>query len=155
MTYIFHLVFAYYIIFQTIVGQQLIINEIVSSNNSLHPDRYDRYNDWVEIKNLSSNVLDLEGYWISDDANDIYKWNIPELQIPPNSFEIIYCSGDNIVQRGSGTVWQTLIDQGSNWKYAFAGGSYSIPQNWRDIDATLNWPESEVVLVMVIMMMKQ
>ena len=25
---------------------------------------------------------------------------------------------------------------------SFAGGSYSIPQNWRDIDATLNWPES-------------
>ena len=54
------------------------------------------------------------------DVNDIYKWNIPELQIPPNGFEIIYCSGDNIVHRGSGTVWQTLIDQGSNWKYALS-----------------------------------
>jgi len=138
----FYLVFAYYIVFQTIAGQQLIINEIVSSNNSIYPDRYDKFNDWVEIKNLSSNVLDLEGYWISDDVNDIYMWNIPELQIPPNSFEIIYCSGDDIVQRGSGTVWQTLIDQGSNWKYAFAGGAYNIPQNWREIDATLNWPES-------------
>ena len=143
MRQIFYLVFIYFIFFQIINAQEVIINEIVSSNNSLYPDRYDRYNDWLEIKNLSSNVLDLGGYWISDDVNNIYKWNIPELQISPNSFEIIYCSGDNIVERGSGTVWQTLIDQGSNWKYAFAGGAYSIPQNWRDIDATLNWPESE------------
>ena len=142
MRQIFHLVFTYFIFFQIINAQEVIINEIVSSNNSLYPDRYDRFNDWFEIKNPSSNVLDLGGYWISDDVNDIYKWNIPQLQIPPNGFEIIYCSGDNIVHRGSGTVWQTLIDQGSNWKYAFAGGSYSIPQNWRDIDATLNWPES-------------
>ena len=86
----FYLIFAYYFVFQTTFGQQLVINEIVSSNNSTYPDRFDKFNDWVEIKNLSSNVLDLEGYWISDDVNDIYKWNIPELQIPPNSFEIIY-----------------------------------------------------------------
>ncbi len=63
MRQIFYLVFTYFIFFQIINAQEVIINEIVSSNNSSYPDRYDRYNDWLEIKNLSSNVLDLGGYW--------------------------------------------------------------------------------------------
>ena len=128
---------------QIIYCQEVVINEIVSLNNSIYADRYGDYNDWVEIKNLSSDTLDLEGFWISDDYNDIFKWNVPHFQIPPNSFEILFCSGKNISDRGSGTVWETIIDQGSEWKYAYHGGSFEIPQNWRENSSTLNWQESE------------
>ena len=143
MRYIFYLAFIYNFLAQIIYCQEVVINEIVSSNNSIYADRYDDYNDWVEIKNLSPDTLNLEGFWISDDYDDIFKWNVPHLQIPPNSFEILFCSGKNISDKGSGTVWETIIDQGSEWKYAYHGGPSEIPQNWRENSSTLNWPESE------------
>ena len=125
-----------------IFSQDIIINEIVSSNDSVYEDRFNEFNDWIEIKNLSTDSLNLEGFWISDDINDIFKWNIPSLVVPPNSFEILFCSGKNILDSGRGTIWQTIIDEGADWKYAYNGGTYTIPQNWRDNSATLNWPES-------------
>ena len=143
MRYIFYLAFIYNFLAQIIYSQEVVINEIVSSNNSIYPDRYDDYNDWVEIKNLSLDTLNLEGFWISDDYENIFKWNVPNLQILPNSFEILFCSGKNISDKGNGTVWETIIDQGSEWKYAYHGGSSEIPQNWRENSSTLNWPESE------------
>ena len=101
------------LLFYAIFGQDIIINEIVSSNNSIYKDRFNEFNDWLEIKNLSSDSLNLEGFWISDDINDIFKWNIPSLVVPPNSFEVLFCSGKNILDSGSGTVWQTIIDAGA------------------------------------------
>ena len=99
------------LLFYAIFGQDIIINEIVSSNYSIYEDRFNEFNDWLEIKNLSSDSLNLEGFWISDDINDIFKWNIPSLVVPPNSFEILFCSGKNILDSGSGTIWQTIIDE--------------------------------------------
>jgi hypothetical protein len=54
--------------------------------------------DWIEIRNGSSDVLDLGGMWLSDDATDPRKWQFPPgTLLDPASHLVVYASGQNIV----------------------------------------------------------
>ena len=50
---------------------QLIITEVQSSNSALTLD-FDEY-DWVEIYNAGSTDIDLTGYYMSDDPDNLLK----------------------------------------------------------------------------------
>ena len=93
------------------------------------------------MTNVSNDTFDLTGLWLSDNFTNIQKWNIPDLSIAPGEYEIIFCSGKDITERGS--FWETIIDENSNWKYASHNSGLDIPDNWRELSATLNWPTGQ------------
>ena len=143
MKYLVHCIIIQILFISLCSSQEIVFNEIVASNNSSYADRFDEYNDWIELKNFSSDTIDITGFWLSDNLADLYKWGIPNLKIAPNQFELIFCSGKNIIDKGSESNWETIIDVGSEWKYAIHGGDYDITSNWREISATLNWPQGQ------------
>ncbi len=55
----------------------LIINEVCSSNASLLQDSHGLWSDWIELKNTSSDTLDLHLYGLSDSQTNIYKFRFP------------------------------------------------------------------------------
>lgn len=58
----------------------ITINEFLASNTSVNPDNVDLedYSDWVEIHNRSSQMVDLSGYFLSDNPNNPQKWFFPK-----------------------------------------------------------------------------
>lgn len=54
------------------------INEIMASNQSAYADEFGEYEDWVELYNAGESVVDLAGFYLSDDRNDPGKWLIPD-----------------------------------------------------------------------------
>lgn len=74
---------------------QLIINEISSKNNSQIQDEDNEYNDWIELYNSSENILNLTGYYLSDNENEKEKWAFPTQNISPNSYFLVFASGKN------------------------------------------------------------
>ena len=77
-----------------IVGD-LVINEFMASNNTTVADQDGEFDDWIEFYNNSSTTIDLEGYYLSDDANDLQKWAfLPGAVIEGNSYAIVWADND-------------------------------------------------------------
>lgn len=72
----------------------VVINEVMASNKGSVPDEYGNYPDWVELKNVSAEEVDVGGLGLSDSLLDGAKYVIPSgTKIAPGGFLLIYCSG--------------------------------------------------------------
>ncbi|MFC0875058.1 CotH kinase family protein [Saccharicrinis sp. FJH2] len=76
---------------------QVIINEFLASNTGIITDPdYNESSDWVELYNQGNTVVDLSGYYLTDNLSNKDKWQIPSgTSIAPNSFLIIWTDGYN------------------------------------------------------------
>jgi hypothetical protein len=73
----------------------LVINEFMASNDTAVADQDGEYDDWIELYNNSSTTIDLEGYFLSDDANDLMKWTfLPGAVIEGNEYTIVWADDD-------------------------------------------------------------
>jgi hypothetical protein len=73
----------------------VVINEFMASNETTEADQDDEYDDWIELYNNSSETVDLGGYFLSDDADDLMQWEIPEgTSIGANAYLTIWADKD-------------------------------------------------------------
>ena len=72
----------------------LYINEIGPGGTD-YSDEEDNPDDWVELYNSGSTPINIGGLYLTDDFNNLTKWQIatPEI-IPPNGFTIIWPDKD-------------------------------------------------------------
>jgi len=110
-------------------GQNVCINEVMSSNETIIADEDGDYSDWIELYNAGDSTINLEGYGISDDSLNLKKWVFPETILPPGTHHLIFASGKDHI--GSISHWETIIREGDNWKYKI--GDASIPSSWTDL----------------------
>ena len=87
-------------------GQSLFINEIVASNTNDQMDEFFEYDDWLEIYNTGG-ILNLGGYYLSDDPLLLTKFQIPNdpalTTVLPNSHIVFWCDNDNATQGSNHT----------------------------------------------------
>ncbi len=82
-----------YFIFQG--NGDLVINECMASNtnNAMDPDG--EFEDWIELYNNGDEIIDLSGYFLSDNPNQLDKWFFPEgVDIGPEEYLIIWADGE-------------------------------------------------------------
>lgn len=73
----------------------LVINEFMASNDATMADQDGEYDDWIELYNNSSSSIDLEGYFLSDDATDLMQWAFPSgAVIDANGYIIVWADDD-------------------------------------------------------------
>lgn len=88
-----------FVVVSTCLGAQgLVINEFVASNDStsMIADDFGEYDDWVELYNNSDQVLDLSGYYFSDDIADPLKWRFPNgINIQANGYLVVWTDSDD------------------------------------------------------------
>ncbi len=92
-TFLFFLLF--YLTANGTFGQYLVINEFMASNSSTIKDNDNDYEDWVELYNRNDGPVNIGGLFISDDLNELTKWQIPDTDpslttIPPGGFLILW-----------------------------------------------------------------
>lgn len=74
-----------------------LINEVMANNESTLADGQGEFDDWVEIYNGGNTPLDLSGYFLSDDAGDVARWQIPldsGIVIPAGGYAGLWLDGD-------------------------------------------------------------
>ena len=81
----------------------LIINEFLASNdggysNFPNPNQVPGLtDDWIEILNVSSSPISLDGWFLTDDAGDLSLWPFPAgTTIEAGGFLLVYASGDDV-----------------------------------------------------------
>lgn len=77
------------------IAQNLVINEFMSSNNGFLLDEDGEGNDWIEIYNNSANSINLNGYFLSDKADDLNLWAFPNINLASGDYLLIFASGKN------------------------------------------------------------
>lgn len=82
-----------------IVPQQnpgdLIINEFVASNLSGARDYNGEYNDWLEIKNKTTDPISLDGVFLTDTFGNNQKWSFPkQTVVPAQGYVLVWCDED-------------------------------------------------------------
>ena len=87
-----------YLLQSIAVGQSLVINEVMSDNTSSLADSDSDYSDWLELYNGGQTPINLGGYCLSDDANNLHKWDLPALEIPPYGHLLVFASGKDVVE---------------------------------------------------------
>lgn len=102
--YTYRFLFVFLFCFYTAKGQTLWINEIMSDNASLVQDEDGDFSDWIELYNNNSEALDLSGWALSDDPDQLDKWRFPTYSILPGDYILVFASDKN---RKSGVFFHT------------------------------------------------
>ena len=96
-----------------LTAQTVRINEVVSSN-SVYTDKDGDTPDWLEIHNYGNQDVSLNGWYLSDDPNDLTQWTFPNITLSPNEYMLLWASSKN---RTEISTPRTLINHGDEFKY--------------------------------------
>jgi gliding motility-associated-like protein len=79
------------------VSAQVVINEYSCANRGGLIDSYNEREDWIELHNTSAAPFDISSYFLSDNENNLTKFQIPPATIiPANGYQIFLCSARNL-----------------------------------------------------------
>lgn len=75
------------------VAQSIAINEVMASNSMTITDQDGDYEDWVELYNYGTEDVSLEGFGLSDDYDNPFRWVFPSVSMAPGEYLLIWASG--------------------------------------------------------------
>lgn len=77
----------------SLLAQSISINEIMASNVSIITDEDGDYEDWIELFNHGTEPVNLEGFGLSDDPLEPFKWTFPNITIEAGEYLLVWASG--------------------------------------------------------------
>ena len=75
----------------------VVINEFLASNRNGIVDQDGDTSDWIELRNRGDEAADLRHYFLSDDPENLTKWQLPSRQLEADEQIIVFASGKNRV----------------------------------------------------------
>ncbi len=72
---------------------KLVINEVMTSNQSTLTDGQLGTPDWVELYNGSGSDLNIAGFGMSDSMKNSYRYTLPDVTIPAGGYLLVYFVG--------------------------------------------------------------
>ena len=72
---------------------QLKINEFLASNDAFNVDEAGEFDDWLELFNPADQAIDLSGLYLTDDLENLTRWQFPatNITIAPGGHVLIWC----------------------------------------------------------------
>ena len=84
-------VYIYQVEIQEAAERPIVINELMASNNTSVADEVGDFDDWIELYNVSDTPVDLSGYFITDNINNLRKFEFAEGTIlNPGEYLIVW-----------------------------------------------------------------
>src|SRR5947209_1933258 len=76
-----------------LAADSLLISEFMAVNHQTLADQNHAYPDWIEIYNAGSNVVNLGGWFLTDDAAKLTKWRFPATNLAGYGYLVVFASG--------------------------------------------------------------
>ena len=73
---------------------QVTISEACPSNIDLILDDDGSSSDWIELCNDSANDVSLDGWHLTDDEDELFKWRLPVVTLAPFERLLLWASGE-------------------------------------------------------------
>ena len=74
------------------VRAELIISEFLASNLRNLADEEGAFEDWIEVRNTGDATVDLRGWYLTDSANDLMKWQFPATNLNAGANLVVFAS---------------------------------------------------------------
>ncbi len=122
-----HEVYACVVTYPHPASSAVVINEIMARNKSAIADPQGEYDDWIELKNVSDQALDLSGMYLSDSAINPLKWQFPQgTELGPGGYLIIWADEDGGDQPGLHASFKLSSGGETVWLYDTAARGYAL-----------------------------
>ncbi len=120
-----HEVYTHLVTYPQAACSPVVINELMASNTSTIADPQSDYDDWIELLNVSDQVVDLSGMYLSDNPAKPLKWRFPDgVRLDPGEYLLVWADEDGgdepglhanfkLSRRGE-TVWLYDIEERGN-----------------------------------------
>jgi hypothetical protein len=86
---------------RTLLAATPYISEFMANNDSILADQDGAFSDWIEIANPDVAKVNLNGYYLTDDAALLNKWKLPAVDLPAGGYMVVFASGKNRALAGS------------------------------------------------------
>ena len=83
------------------VCSEPVISEFLASNTTGYRDDDGDRSDWIELHNPDSMDINLAGWFLTDDRENLQKWSFPSTSLGANQYRLVFASGKNRSQPGS------------------------------------------------------
>lgn len=101
---------AEYVFHELSTSGSVVINELMASNQTSISDQNGEFDDWAELYNNSQSAVDLSGWFLSDDLQNLTKYQFPNgIVLNPNSYLTIWVDDDEM-QAGLHTTFNLNAD---------------------------------------------
>ena len=82
----------------TLATAVLVINELMAANVGEVMSPATNFDSWIEIYNPGDEAVDLGGLYLSDDASNLMRWEIPSEvgSVPAKGFKVVWLGSDDI-----------------------------------------------------------
>ena len=77
----------------TVVDPHVLINEFLASNSGGLVDEDGDTSDWIELFNPTDSAINLQGWYLTDDDENLTLWEFPSIEILPNAYLVVFASG--------------------------------------------------------------
>ncbi len=109
--------------------QDVVLNELISSNRSTIMDEDGDFPDWIEIYNVGTSPAQLGTFFLSDDSTELLKWQIPQVSLAAKDHLLLFASGKD--RKNAVLHWEDAIRWGDSCYYkipdAATGNSWINP----------------------------
>ena len=133
----------------------VVISEVMASNRETLVDADGESSDWIELLNYGHEPVDLDGWYLTDNANDLTGWRLPSVSLLPGHFLTVFASGkDRIGPDGElhadfrlsaeGEYLGLVADDGQTIVSEFAN---SYPLQFHDVSFGIPINSSATVLI--------
>lgn len=90
-----HDVFIYRVNLENSLINDVVINEVMASNQTTVADQDGEFDDWIELYNKSGKEVDISSWYLSDNRDNYEKYKIPfGTKIPANAYLIVWADED-------------------------------------------------------------
>ncbi len=110
-------------------SSHLVINELMADNEAWVTDAEGEYEDWIELFNAGDQNINLSDYFLSDKGDQLDQWRLPDSNLAPGDYQIIWCDGDEDqglfhssfkLSKGGETVFLSDLDGNTVDKVSFS-----------------------------------
>lgn len=123
------------------LSAQPVISEFMAQNDTVLVDEDGTFADWIEIYNPGPGSLNLDGYYLTDDAGNLTKWRFPSQVVASGGYIVVFASGKNRAVSGSELHTSFSLDAdgeqlalvATNGTTVVSSFGSSYPKQYRDI----------------------
>ena len=79
-----------------VLDASIVISELVADNDGSLLDQHGARSDWIELFNSGPSLLSLAGLYLTDNLEELTKWQFPDIDIVAGGYLVVFASGDDL-----------------------------------------------------------
>jgi hypothetical protein len=110
-------------------ADRVLITEFMASNDGIVLDEDGDSEDWIEIHNAGTNIVNLDGWSLTDKPSQLALWKFPATNIAPNAYIVVFASSKTAGCPAGSCTPISNFQATVNFSRSFARTASPLPRN--------------------------